>query len=225
MKNYKIFIQARIRSSRLPGKILFNFFGEKVIDRVIRVTKKVNSTRNIFLLTGNKGDISILKDVAKQHRINFFSGDENNVLQRFCSLIKKKKFINTHILRITSDNYLIQPNIIKKFVNIYFKSKSQYMHVKPLSHFVGEIVSSELLINHYNNNPSKMSKEHVTWDIREKLKVKKKALGSNFYKVNHKKRIVLDTITDLEFMKKLEKNHPSLKKLNCINELKKIRLA
>ena len=63
MKNYKIFIQARIRSSRLPGKILFNFFGEKVIDRVIRVTKKVNSTRNIFLLTGNKGDISILKDV------------------------------------------------------------------------------------------------------------------------------------------------------------------
>ena len=99
------------------------------------------------------------------------------------------------------------------------------MHVKPLSHFVGEIVSSELLINHYNNNPSKMSKEHVTWDIREKLKVKKKALGSNFFKVNHKKRIVLDTISDLELMKKLEKNHPSLKKLNCINELKKIRVA
>lgn len=225
MKNFKIFIQARIRSSRLPGKILFNFFDEKVIDRVIRATKKVNLPKNIFLLTGNKGDVSILKDIAKKHKINFFVGDEDNVLQRFCTLIKKENFSNTHILRITSDNYLIQPNAIKEFVKIYFKSQSQYMHVKPLSHFVGEIVSSKVLIDHYNNNPSKMSKEHVTWDIREKLKVRKKTIGSNFFKINHKKRIVLDTVSDLEFMKKIEKNYPSLKDLNCVDEIRKIKVA
>ena len=48
MNNYKIFIQARIRSSRLPGKILFNFFDETVIDRIIRVTKKVNNKKIFF---------------------------------------------------------------------------------------------------------------------------------------------------------------------------------
>ena len=97
--------------------------------------------------------------------------------------------------------------------------------MKPLSHFIGEIVSSEVLIDHYKNNPSKMSKEHVTWDIREKLKVRKKIIGSNFFNINHKKRIVLDTVSDLEFMKKIEKNYPSLKSLNCADEIRKIKVA
>ena len=40
MNNFFIFIQARIRSSRLPGKILINFYNETVLERIIRVSKK-----------------------------------------------------------------------------------------------------------------------------------------------------------------------------------------
>ena len=223
MNNYKVFIQARIRSSRLPGKILFNFFDESVIDRIIRVAKKVNKNKNIFLLTGNKTDTSILKRIAKKHKINFFVGNEENVLHRFYSLIIKKNFFNTHILRITSDNYLIQPNIINKFVKSYFEGKFEYSHILPLSHFAGELFSSAVLINHFKNKPSKMAREHVTWDLREKLKIKKMSQSSNFCNLNHKKRITLDTVLDLEVMKKIENLYPGLKKLNCVKEIKKIR--
>lgn len=223
MNNYKIFIQARIRSSRLPGKILFNFFDETVIDRIIRVTKKVNNKKNIFLLTGNKSDSLILKQIAKKHKINFFVGSEDDVLHRFYSLIIKRKFFKTHILRITSDNYLIQPYIINEFVKSYFEDKLEYSHIQPLSHFAGELFSSAVLIKNFKNKPSKMAREHVTWDLREKLKIKKMSQSSNFCNLNHKKRITLDTVLDLEVMKKIENLYPGLKKLNCVKEIKKIR--
>ena len=48
MKNFFIFIQARLRSSRLPGKILMNIYNETVLERIIRVTKKVMRKENIF---------------------------------------------------------------------------------------------------------------------------------------------------------------------------------
>ena len=223
MSKIYIFIQARIRSSRLPGKILLNMYNETILDRIIRATKEVEKKNNIFLLTGDQSDPFILKSVCKRHGINFFSGSENNVLKRFCDNIKKNKIINSTIVRITADNYLIQPKIIKKQIAFYIKKKLEYLYIKPLSHFGGEIVSSDLLLKHIKNNPSENSKEHVTWDIRKRLKIRKYALNSSFSGINHKKRITLDTIYDLEFLKKIEKKYPNLMKLDCIKEIKKIK--
>ena len=223
MNNFFIFIQARIRSSRLPGKILINFYNETVLEIIIRVSKKVISEKNIFLLTGDKSDPEILDNICKKHKINFFSGDEKNVLKRFCDNIKINKIKNSNIIRITADNYLIQPSIIKKQIIFYKKKKLQYLHIKPLSHFGGEIVSSNLLLDRIKNKPSDNCKEHVTWDIRKKMKIKKYGLNHYFGAINHKKRITLDTIFDLEFLKKIEKRYPGLKKLECISEIKKIK--
>ena len=119
MKNFYIFIQARIRSKRLPGKIFINIFNESVIDRIIRSCKEVVKSKNIYLLTGNKSNPHILKNVSKKHNINFFSGDEKNVLKRFCNNIMLNKITNSNIIRITADNYLIQPMIIKKQIQVY----------------------------------------------------------------------------------------------------------
>ena len=40
--------------------------------RIIRVSKKVISEKNIFLLTGDKSDPEILDNICKKHKINFF---------------------------------------------------------------------------------------------------------------------------------------------------------
>ena len=49
-----VLIQARILSQRLKGKILFSFFNEDVIDRIIRIVKKTKFNKEIVLLSGNK---------------------------------------------------------------------------------------------------------------------------------------------------------------------------
>ena len=223
MENLKIFIQARVYSSRLPGKIFFNFFEESIIERIIRIAKKIRNNKNIYLLTGSKKDNLVLKKIAKKLKINFFSGDEKNVLKRYCDLISSKKLINSNILRITSDNYLIQPKILKKMIKSFYNEKFQYSYIKPLSHYSGEIVSAKLLILNYKNLPSEKSKEHVTWDIRNNPKIKKKFYSSNYCNLNHSKKICLDTISDLVFLKKIENLYPKLKNLDCINEIKKIQ--
>ena len=48
--NLKIFIQARVNSKRLPGKIFFTFFNELIIVRIIRIAKEISPNKNIYLL-------------------------------------------------------------------------------------------------------------------------------------------------------------------------------
>ena len=48
-----ILIQARVKSTRLPGKIFFEFFNEKVIDRVVRIAKKINNGKNVYIVSGS----------------------------------------------------------------------------------------------------------------------------------------------------------------------------
>ena len=61
-----ILIQARLNSTRLPGKILFKFFNETVIERIIKIAKKISNPKDIFILTGNKKNNKILADIAKK---------------------------------------------------------------------------------------------------------------------------------------------------------------
>ena len=53
-KDCVILIQARIYSTRLPGKILFKFFDNTIIERVIKIAKEVTDSKNIFIISGSK---------------------------------------------------------------------------------------------------------------------------------------------------------------------------
>lgn len=221
--NLKIFIQARIDSKRLPGKIFFTFFNELIIDRIIRIAKEISPNKNIYLLTGNYKNNFYLKKIANKNKINFYCGSENNVLKRFCDLIVKKKFLDSTILRITADNYLVQPKLVKLMINDFFKLNVEYSYVDPLSHYAGELFKAKNLIKNFKNKYSKMAKEHVTWDLRNKIEIKKKIYNNNFFKVLHKNSITLDTIADLKKLKWIELNYPRTKKLNCLEDIKNIQ--
>ena len=75
-----IFIQARIFSTRLRSKILQNFFGETVIERLIRIAKNISKSKSVYVLTGNREKNLILKKFTENQNVNLFFGDENNVL-------------------------------------------------------------------------------------------------------------------------------------------------
>jgi spore coat polysaccharide biosynthesis protein SpsF len=220
-KGIIIFIQARINSTRLKGKILQTFFGETVIDRIIRISKKISNKKKIFIVSGDKAKNYILKSYADKHGINIFFSNENNVLERFKKTIKKYNFKNKVILRITSDNYLIQPIIVKALVKNFVKKKVDYAYIKPLSHFAGEIFKGCLLFSIDSKNSK--NKEHVTYEIRKKNIFKIFALSKNFYGIDHEKFFTLDTLIDLKKMQKNEYLFPSLKKLNCVNTIKKMQ--
>ena len=216
-----IFIQARLFSTRLKGKILFSFFNQTIIDRIIKISKRVKFKKKIYILSGNYKKNFFLKKYALINNVNIFFGDEDNVLKRFQNLIYKEKLQDYYILRLTSDNYLAQPKILDHVIKEGLKKKYDYCYIKPLSHFAGELIKATTLLK--EKGKTEDIKNHVTLGIRKNKKIKKLVLGNNTMNIDHTKYFTLDTIDDLMIMKVLEDKYPSLTKLDNLKTLKKVQ--
>ncbi len=221
VKKIIVIIQARIFSQRLKGKILFSFFNESVLDRIIRIVKSTNFNKQITILSGNSKKNSLLSHYSKKHKIKIFFESENNVLKRFQEYIKINNYENYYILRITSDNYLIQPTILNQIVKLGVTGDYDYTYITPLSHYAGELIKAKVLLNEKSKDDK--IKNHVTIGIRNNKNLKILALKPNFFGINHREYFTLDTVFDLLKMKMLEFICPELKKLNCIRCIKKIQ--
>jgi len=221
-KKCVILIQARINSTRLPGKILFNFFNDTIIERIIKIAKKISNNKDIFIISGDKKKNRILLNLAKKNNIRIYFGHETNVFLRFRNFLKTnyaKKY--EYVYRITSDNYLIQPKIIKRMIKDAKNKKKDYGFVRPLSHYAGEIISKKLFFK--KSNISKHTKEHVTWDFRKNKEINSLRYSKKFMNLNHEKSITLDTIKDLINMKIFENKFKGLKNIDNYNYLKRIQ--
>ena len=216
-----ICIQARLCSTRLKGKILFNFFNKTIIDRIISIAKKVKFKKKIVILSGSYKQNYFLEKYAEKNKIDIFFGNEHDVLARFKQYINKNKLKRSLILRLTSDNYLAQPKIIDHVISCGFKKDYEYCYIKPLSNFAGELVKASVLLN--EKSKSKIVRDHVTIRIRKNKKIRKLALSQNSMKIDHSRYFTLDTLEDLKVMKVLETKYPSLQKIDCLKTLRLIQ--
>ena len=119
-------IQARMGSTRLPGKVLM-LLDKKytVLDYVINQLKHSKLLGKIIIATTNLEEDDVIVDFAKKNEIQCFRGSSTDVLDRFyhCS----KKFSLRHIMRITGDNPLIDPAVIDKAIKEYINSNVDYL--------------------------------------------------------------------------------------------------
>ena len=92
---YGAIIEARMTSSRLPGKVIYKVNGRTMIEHLVSRLKKVKKIDKIVLATTNKTDL-VLVDSVKKLNIHVFRGSENNVL-RVVGAIKKYKIENVII--------------------------------------------------------------------------------------------------------------------------------
>ena len=75
-------ITARLKSSRLPLKLLMDLNGKSVVERVIDRTKKVSYVNEIILCTSTNAQDRPLVDIALENNIYYYLGSEQDVLQR-----------------------------------------------------------------------------------------------------------------------------------------------
>ena len=202
-----IFLQARMSSKRLPGKVLLKIKGKTVINLIINRLKKVNFKKKIIILTSNnKSDAPIVKYCIK-NKIIFFKGNLNNVYKRYYDAIKKYKV--DEFVRINADSPLINPKIINRAIKLYKKKKYEIVtncmeRTFPKGQSV-EIINSNVFLNSYKFIKTKRNKEHIFtyfYKNRKKFKIynfKSKKIQN---KVNHS----IDTFKDYLILKdKIEK--------------------
>ena len=113
-----IIIQARMGSTRLPGKILkFLDKDEKVLDVLIKRMKLCKQVDEIIIATTPDKQNSQIIEVAKTHNVSYFIGSEKNVLKRYYKCAKENTI--DVVLRITSDCPFVDPKIVDDMIDFY----------------------------------------------------------------------------------------------------------
>lgn len=119
-----IIVQARMGSTRLPGKVMKVISGKPVIQRIIDNLKKVTLCNKIILMTEEGKENNVLKAVAKKNKIGFYVGGKTNVLDNFYNCALKNKL--STIIRITGDCIFIDPVMIDFILRIHFYKRGEY---------------------------------------------------------------------------------------------------
>lgn len=116
-------VQARMGSTRLPGKILKDLLGKTVLQHVIERVLMVNSIDEIIIATTVLDQDIVVVHEATKCGVKYFRGSEEDVLSRYYLAAKESEA--DVIVRITSDCPLIDPIITDQVVK-YFLEKQEY---------------------------------------------------------------------------------------------------
>src|SRR5688500_5242636 len=101
-------IQARMKSTRLPGKVLLPIplhGGKPIIQWIVDNVKKSGFEKKIILATSTNEEKDPLVAYCKTNSIECFRGDEENVLSRFIQILELNAF--DLVVRLTGDNPLL----------------------------------------------------------------------------------------------------------------------
>ncbi|MCD4761752.1 glycosyltransferase family protein [bacterium] len=200
--NIGIIIQARMSSTRLPGKILKKIAGKEVLWHVVERCKKSKLANEVIVATSEEASDNIVYNYCKTKKIDVFRGNLNNVLKRFYDCAKKYKL--DMIIRITSDCPFIDAEIIDNSIKLFKNCDAKYVSNCLNRTFPRgldcEIFSFSSLEKAYHQATTQREKEHVTPYIVEhnkKLPYQvEKAYEGNF-------RLTLDEIDDYRLIKHL----------------------
>ena len=217
-------IQARMGSTRLPGKVLKNINGMSLLEYQIERITKSKHVKNIIVATStNKKDDEIEKICIKKN-VDFYRGSENDVLSRFyeCSKIYNVKTI----VRLTADCPLIDPIVIDKVIDTFIENNTDYSSntVPPDTSFWPdgsdvEVFSFGALERAFKKATKPEDREHVTFFFwKNKL---------NGFKINQLKnnedwsnyRYTVDYPNDFDVFKMLDKEITKKKIFGHVNEI------
>ncbi len=226
---FDIIIQARFKSTRLPGKLFLNFDNKRIIDYLLNNLHSLKNYKDIgriILATPQdefKNEFSL---ICKKNNIFHFAQkiDEKNLLKRYFKCAKK--FNSKNIIRITSDCPFINPQIIKKMIKFYEKNKLSFLtNNKPrfVPHgFDCEIISIKRLREAYKKAKTAFDKEHLTQWIYKNRFNKNKENIKLFKKNLSNLRLTIDRIEDYLFF---IKNKERLKLISKSNNYEKLCLS
>lgn len=222
-----VFLQARIGSQRLPGKVLKLINGRPMIAYVIDRLRLIQQMPEIVLLTSSKAQDDELARWCDCQKVLFFRGSEENVLERYFQAAQV--FPADHYIRATGDNPLVDPYFAGELLASHVQNENDYSSNKSEvgSHlpdgFGVEIFSRPCLSEVYRRSTSPAHFEHVNEYVLE---------NPSLFRINYQRheslipdwssiRMTVDTPQDFERAERIL-THPQYQPELRINELMKL---
>jgi spore coat polysaccharide biosynthesis protein SpsF len=199
-------IQARMRSTRLPGKILKDIGGQPMLARVVERTRRAATVDEVVVATTDLPDDDIVERLCADQGWACFRGSESDVLDRYYRAALA--FHADVIVRVTSDCPLIDPQLINTHVNLLLRRWDELDFVTnmmkqtfPLGLAV-EVMPLDVLARMKRMSQSEMLKEHVT--TLAYVKPEWLQIDHVLHKVDLSHlRLTVDAEEDLELVRKI----------------------
>lgn len=167
MKNVAT-IEARMTSSRLPGKILLPAAGKPMLEHLVHRLKAVPSIDTIVLATTVNVADEPLVDLAERLEIGVFRGDEDDVMQR---VIDAAASANADlVVEITGDCPIIDPDIVEQTIRMFKVNRADYVSNALVRSYPDgmdtQVFRLETLERSAAMTNDRLDREHVTLHIR-----------------------------------------------------------
>lgn len=200
-----VIIQARMGSSRLPGKVLMPLGNNSIVlDYVVSRCKKINGVNEVIVATSNLSYDEEIFLWCQQRDIICIRGDEQDVLKRF---VKVAEIEQPHyIVRVTADCPFVDYEMASEMINLIKTQKVDIIDIEeelPRGLAV-EVFSYNALIKMDKQGKERRHREHVTHYAYE--------YKEQFNRVNYEiprdrafphLRITLDTLEDYKMLKEI----------------------
>lgn len=123
-ENIAAIIQARMSSTRLPGKVLTDICGKSMLWHVVDRLKYSKLIKRILIATTTSKEDDIIEDFCRKYGLDFYRGDKLDVLDRYYKAAKTNKV--DIVVRITSDCPLIDPYISDRVIAAYLNNRNSF---------------------------------------------------------------------------------------------------
>ena len=173
-----------------------------VLDYLINQLKHSKLLGKIIIATTNLEVDDVIVNFAKKNEIEYFRGESDDVLDRYYQCAKN--FSSDNILRITSDNPLVDPTVIDDLIINYQKSSCDYASTNLARTYPfgidAEIFSFNTLEKTWKNAILPSEREHVSSYMKKNSKIFKQFNLRNKIKVPLV-RLTIDREVDLELFR------------------------
>ena len=161
-------LQARLSSTRLPGKVLLPLAGAPMIVRQVERVRRAARIDRLVVATSDQPDDDRLAAVLGEAGVEVFRGPLNDVLARFIGALDA--FPADHVVRLTGDCPLIDADLIDATVDLLFERGADYSQNRlvdrgfPKGQDV-EAITASALRRAAAAAVSREEHEHVTWGV------------------------------------------------------------
>ena len=167
MEKIVAIIQARMSSSRLPGKVLKNIAGKPMLVHVMERAMQVKGISQVVVATTTDESDDALETLCQEKGYNCYRGSLNDVLDRFYQAARH--FEADVIIRLTADCPLLDVEVVVKTLNAFLETKVDFAANRLPPPFtrtypIGldtEICSFTALERAWNETSEKYEREHV----------------------------------------------------------------
>jgi spore coat polysaccharide biosynthesis protein SpsF len=193
-----VVLQARLGSTRLPGKVLMSIGTFTILEHCI--LRLMSQDLPLIVATTRQPEDDVIETVARRAGAEVFRGHETDVLERFVAAAHA--FGLTEVIRATADNPLVDPAGPRRVLELRRRVAAD--HVVESGMPVGcavEAVTTRALERALELATDQYDHEHVTSFIRRDPRFRAVRAVAPGHLRRPGLRLTIDTIEDLEFVR------------------------